>query len=80
VRPANNYDNFYYALVTFFEISTLEMWPDIMYAAVDSSNEVDHGPVKDNKLLWMPIMYISFIMVTTFFAMNLFLSVVINKF
>ena len=80
MRPANNYDNFYYALVTFFEISTLEMWPDIMYAAVDSSTEVDHGPIKDNKLLWMPIMYISFIMVTTFFAMNLFLSVVINKF
>lgn len=56
------------------------MWPDIMFAAVDSADTVDSGPIEDNKLYWMPLIYISFIMLTTFFAMNLFLSVVITKF
>jgi len=41
ITPANNYDNFMNSLVTFFEISTLEMWPDIMFAAVDSSSVID---------------------------------------
>ena len=77
--PANNYDNFFNALMTFMEISTLEMWPDIMFAAIDSADKVDEGPKLNNKQ-WVPIIFVSFIMLTTFFAMNLFLSVVINKF
>lgn len=26
--PFNKYDNIQYSMITFFEISTLEMWPD----------------------------------------------------
>ena len=35
--PFNNYDNIIYAMITFFEVSTLEMWPDVMFRAIDST-------------------------------------------
>lgn len=31
--PINNYDNIFSSMLTFFEISTLEMWPDMMFRA-----------------------------------------------
>lgn len=31
----NNYDHIFNSMMTFFEISTLEMWPGMMYAAID---------------------------------------------
>ena len=34
--PFNNYNNVLYSMITFFEISTLEMWPDMMFNAIDS--------------------------------------------
>lgn len=34
--PINNYDNILTSMLTFFEISTLEMWPDMMFDAIDS--------------------------------------------
>jgi len=30
VTPTNNYNNILWSMLTFFEVSTLEMWPDIM--------------------------------------------------
>jgi hypothetical protein len=30
-------------MMTFFEIATLEMWPEMMYAAIDSTT-IDHVP------------------------------------
>ena len=41
VVPPNNYDNIFFSMLTFFEISTLEMWPDIMFNAFDKAPEVD---------------------------------------
>ena len=34
--PANNYNNILQSMTTFFEVSTLETWPDIMFAATNS--------------------------------------------
>lgn len=31
----NNYNNLFLSMMTFFEISTLEMWPGMMYDAID---------------------------------------------
>ena len=45
--PFNNYNDILYSMLTFFEISTLEMWPDMMYNAIDSF-ALDHVPVKEN--------------------------------
>lgn len=41
VIPPYHYDNIFASMMTFFEVSTLEMWPDIMFAALDSAKEVD---------------------------------------
>jgi hypothetical protein len=29
--PPNNYNNVFVSMLTFFEISTLEMWPQMMF-------------------------------------------------
>lgn len=78
IFPFNNYNSVLDSMVTFFEISTLEMWPGMMYAAIDSF-AVDHGPVTDNNKA-MAIIFIIYIFVTTFFIMNLFISVIVDKF
>jgi hypothetical protein len=63
---------------TFFEISTLEMWPDMMFIAIDSVG-IDEARKIDNNIAYS-LIYISFIFVTSFFVMNLFISVIVDKF
>ena len=41
VLPPDNYNTIFASMLTFFEISTLEMWPDIMFSAFDSAPDVD---------------------------------------
>ena len=54
------------------------MWPDMMFAAIDSDG-IDKVPKKDNNLGYS-IIFIIFIFVTSFFIMNLFISVIVDKF
>lgn len=74
----NNYDNIFNSMLTFFEISTLEMWPGMMYAAIDGV-DMDLVPQEHAKE-WVSIIFIVFIFFTTFFIMNLFISVIVDKF
>jgi hypothetical protein len=76
--PFNNYDDVFRSMITFFEISTLEMWPDMMFTAIDS-NGLDNVPKKDNNI-GFSIIFIVFIFLTSFFIMNLFISVIVDKF
>jgi hypothetical protein len=76
--PFNNYNNILYSMMTFFEIATLEMWPDMMYAAIDST-KIDHVPKLDNNK-FISLIFIIYIFFTTFFIMNLFISVIVDKF
>ena len=78
-RPPNHYDNIFMSMVTFFEISTLEMWPDIMFSALDSAKEVD-GVMETDAHEWYAVLYLGFIFITTFFVMNLFISVIVRQF
>lgn len=78
ITPFNNYDNVLNSMVTFFEVATLEGWPDILFAAIDSQGE-NLGPIVDNRK-YMALIFIVFIFITTFFIMNLFISVVVDKF
>ena len=77
--PNDNYNNIFASMTTFYEVSTLEMWPDIMFRAMDSNSEVDEGPIFNNRYE-LALLYISFIFITTFFVMNLFISVIVSKF
>ena len=65
-------------MITFFEISTLEMWPDIMFNAIDAVG-VDMVMQKDNQVP-IAFIFIIYIFLTTFFIMNLFISVIVDKF
>ena len=65
-------------MVTFFEVSTLEMWPGVMYNAIDADG-IDKVPIRD-KNLSISLIFIVFIFLTTFFIMNLFISVIVDKF
>jgi hypothetical protein len=77
-QPFNRYDNILISMLTFFEITTLEMWPDMMFAAIDSVG-YDKTPIEKNSPM-VSTVYVLFIFVTTFFIMNLFISVIVDKF
>lgn len=73
-----NFDNIFQAILTLFSISTLEAWPTYMYAAVDGvaagiSQKRDYNQ-------YAALYYISFIFLTDFFIMNLYLGAVVKKF
>ena len=57
--PFNNYDDILHSMLTFFEISTLSMWPDNMYNAIDSV-ELDHVPIMEYNV-GVSLIYILFI-------------------
>ena len=78
IIPYNNYDDVMKSMVTFFEISTLEMWPDNMWAAIDSRG-YGLGP-KKNARVYNAAIFVIFIFITTFFVMNLFISVIVDRF
>lgn len=78
IQPFNRYDNIFISMMTFFEISTLEMWPDMMFSAIDSVG-YDKAPREKNQPM-ISLLYVLYIFVTTFFIMNLFISVIVDKF
>lgn len=65
-------------MITFFEVASLESWPDILFATIDSQG-TDQGPLKDNRP-YVAVLFVVFIFITTFFVMNLFISVIVDKF
>ena len=79
IIPKNNYNDVLHSMTTFFEVSTLETWPDIMFAATNSQDAPDLAPIEGNRK-WISLLFISFIFVTTFFVMNLFISVIVGQF
>ena len=65
-------------MVTFFEVATLEDWPTLLFRTIDSVGEGQH-PVINNRP-YLAVIFIAFIFITTFFVMNLFISVIVDKF
>ena len=78
IQPFNRYDNIFISMMTFFEISTLEMWPDMMFSAIDAVG-YDKTP-REKNFPSISLLYVLYIFVTTFFIMNLFISVIVDKF
>jgi hypothetical protein len=75
-----HFDDVGNALLTVFEVSSGEMWPDIMYTVVDAVNLKEDLPNhKDNN----PAVALYFIVVTimcAFLLLNLFVGVVVDNF
>ena len=60
-------------MVSLFVISTLEGWPDYLYQALDATSD---GPVQDNNVPWMNVLFLIFIMIGSIFCINLFVAIV----
>ena len=43
-----SFDNIFSAALTLFEVASMEMWPDIMYAAVDSTSPTTSPKLEEN--------------------------------
>eukprot|EP01029_Cantina_marsupialis_P023747 TRINITY_DN5981_c0_g2_i1.p1 TRINITY_DN5981_c0_g2~~TRINITY_DN5981_c0_g2_i1.p1 ORF type:complete len:1476 (+),score=490.12 TRINITY_DN5981_c0_g2_i1:408-4430(+) len=73
-----NFNHVFKAMMTLFEMSTTEMWVDVMIAGVDSRG-TDMQPVRNSNELYL-IYFIIFMVFGCFFMMNLFVGVVIDNF
>lgn len=73
-----NFNNVGMAMLTFFEISTTEGWVDVMVTAIDST-DIDMQPIRDHNMKWA-IFFVAYIMVGSFFVVNLFVGVIIDNF
>lgn len=74
----NNFDNTFEAIKTLFIVSSLEDWPTTMYRAMDTT-EVDHA-TELNSNPTAAIYFLVFVLLGSYFFMNLFIGVVFEKF
>jgi len=73
-----SFDNVPLAMLTLFEVSTLEMWPDVVWLAVDGVDK--HTGPEYNRSPYVVLFFIVFLFIMSFFILNLFIGVVIDKF
>ena len=67
------------ACLTLFEMSTLEMWPDLMFRAMDTDPNAQGMP-RWGANPWMAVYIIGWIVLSAFFLLNLFVGVVLENF
>lgn len=65
-------------MLTLFIMSTAAAWADVMYLMA-STTEIDYAQSKLNHIFWL-FFSIFFIIVASFFLLNLFVGVVISTF
>ena len=79
VNPRDyDFDNIGPSMLSLFEMATLEGWLEIMYHGADTT-EIDLQPIRDNNPYYC-LFFAFFIIVGSFFVMNLFVGVTIDKF
>mmetsp|Transcript_2591 Transcript_2591/g.3694 ORF Transcript_2591/g.3694 Transcript_2591/m.3694 type:complete len:1759 (-) Transcript_2591:300-5576(-) len=73
-----HFDNVFYAMAVLYEISTTEGWSDYMFAAIEQCGE-NCQPNGNHQPAWM-LFFIIFVMLGSFFVMNLFVGIIIDFF
>eukprot|EP00794_Sanderia_malayensis_P016877 gene16877-18582_t len=73
-----NFDKVSNAMLTLFSSATGEGWPQVMQIMIDSTT-VDRGPLLDNRI-HMSLFYVSFVVVFSFFFLNIFVALIIVTF
>lgn len=73
-----NFDSVPNGMLTLFAVSTFEGWPQMLYKSIDSAGE-DEGPIYNNRML-VAAYYISYLIVISFFMINIFVGFVILTF
>lgn len=66
-------------MLTLFNVASLEGWPDVMIAAVDTVDNVGEGPEKEASVI-MGFFFVIFILIGSFFLMNFFVGVLFLKY
>jgi voltage-gated sodium channel len=78
-----HFENLQRAMVTLFQIVTLEGWADIMYINVLGCNDPVYGNpdcTKPNPMgIWAVIYFVSFVLIGTMVVLNLFIGVIMNS-
>lgn len=74
----SNFDNLIEAMYTLFIVTSLENWPTLMYLAIDAT-EQEHAPVRNNNPV-VAYYFIVFVLINSFFFLNLFNGVLFDKF
>uniref|UniRef100_A0A674NVT9 Calcium channel, voltage-dependent, T type, alpha 1H subunit a n=1 Tax=Takifugu rubripes TaxID=31033 RepID=A0A674NVT9_TAKRU len=78
IRRKYNFDNLIQALMTLFVLSCKDGWVNIMYDGLDAVG-VDQQPVRNHNP-WMLLYFISFLLIVSFFVLNMFVGVVVENF
>uniref|UniRef100_A0A6Q2Y6Z5 Voltage-dependent T-type calcium channel subunit alpha n=1 Tax=Esox lucius TaxID=8010 RepID=A0A6Q2Y6Z5_ESOLU len=78
VRQQYNFDNLAQALMSLFVLASKDGWVDIMYDGLDAVG-VDQQP-QLNYNPWMLLYFISFLLIVSFFVLNMFVGVVVENF
>ncbi|XP_056389771.1 voltage-dependent T-type calcium channel subunit alpha-1H isoform X4 [Hyla sarda] len=78
VRRKYNFDNLGQALMSLFVLSSKDGWVNIMYDGLDAV-ATDVQPVRNHNP-WMLLYFISFLLIVSFFVLNMFVGVVVENF
>uniref|UniRef100_A0A3B5MJY2 Calcium channel, voltage-dependent, T type, alpha 1H subunit a n=1 Tax=Xiphophorus couchianus TaxID=32473 RepID=A0A3B5MJY2_9TELE len=78
IRRKYNFDNLIQALMSLFVLSCKDGWVNIMYDGLDAVG-VNQQPVRNHNP-WMLLYFISFLLIVSFFVLNMFVGVVVENF
>uniref|UniRef100_A0A8C9Z733 Voltage-dependent T-type calcium channel subunit alpha-1H n=1 Tax=Sander lucioperca TaxID=283035 RepID=A0A8C9Z733_SANLU len=78
IRRKYNFDNLVQALMSLFVLSCKDGWVNIMYDGLDAVG-VDQQPIRNHNP-WMLLYFISFLLIVSFFVLNMFVGVVVENF
>ncbi|XP_070617570.1 LOW QUALITY PROTEIN: voltage-dependent T-type calcium channel subunit alpha-1H [Erythrolamprus reginae] len=78
IRRKYNFDNLGQALMSLFVLSSKDGWVNIMYDGLDAVG-IDQQPSRNHNL-WMLLYFISFLLIVSFFVLNMFVGVVVENF
>ena len=77
--PDVNFDNVLNAMLSLFIVSTQENWPNIMFTVIDA-NDASIGPTEGNMAAFGYIYFMTFLLIGSYFLLNLFIGVIFLKF
>ncbi|XP_072456845.1 voltage-dependent T-type calcium channel subunit alpha-1H isoform X6 [Notamacropus eugenii] len=78
IRRKYNFDNLGQALMSLFVLSSKDGWVNIMYDGLDAVG-INQQPIQNHNP-WMLLYFISFLLIVSFFVLNMFVGVVVENF
>ena len=75
-----NFNHIGNGILTVFEVTSGEMWPDIMYTVVDATPNKEDVPLKRDNNPAASLYFIAVIIICSFLMLNVFVGVVIDNF